>query len=417
MRILVLGSGVIGVTTSWFLRQAGHDVTVVDRQPGPALETSHANGGQVSWSAAHPWAAPGVISSALRWMLQPHSPLVVRPRFDPAMWGWLLRFLRETTPQRYARNKQRMLRLARYSHTCLVQLRRDSGLLYDETARGTLLLLRNPADLAHAAREAAELAPHGIRTQVLDRAGCLAHEPGLAATAAHIHGGVLYPGDESGDCRLFTEDLAQRALQAGVVFAMNTTIQHLATAGDRIAHVTTDRGRLDADAYVLALGSYSPLLLRPLGIRLPVYPLKGYSLTLPIRNPTAAPLGTITDETYKTVVTRLGSRLRAAGTAELAGYDLALRPDRCATLAHVVNQLFPQAGDLAEAEYWCGLRPMTPDNPPVLGATPYRNLYLNTGHGTLGWTMACGSAKVLTDLISGRQPEIDLQGLTLARYA
>lgn len=417
MRVLVLGSGVIGVASAWYLARAGHAVTVVDRQPGPAMETSFANGGQVSWGSGNPWAAPDIPFTALKWLLRPHSPLVLRPTLDPAMWVWLLRMLGQCTPRRYARNKRRMLRLARYSHDCLTELKRDTGIHYDQRTRGTLVLLRSARELNRAHRESAALAALGIPQQLLDPSQCLAHEPALARVAGKIAGGLLFPDDESGDCRVFSEQLAARALVADVRFRYSTTVQSLVANAGRIAAVETDRGRLDADAYVLACGSYSPRLLAPLGLRLPVYPVKGYSITVPIDDETAAPQGTLTDETHKTVITRLGNRLRAAGTAELAGYDLELRADRIATLRHVVRDLFPDAGNLERAEAWTGLRPMTPDNPPVLGETPYKNLYLNTGHGTLGWTMACGSGKVLADVVSGNTPDIDLDGLTFTRFA
>ena len=417
MRVLVLGSGVIGVASAWYLARAGHEVTVVDRQPGPAMETSFANGGQVSWGSGNPWAAPRIPFTALNWLLRPHSPLVLRPTLDPAMWAWLLRMLGQCTPRHYARNKQRMLRLARYSHDCLTQLKRDTGIHYDERTRGTLVLLRSARELDRARRESAELAALGIPQQLLDQSQCLAHEPALARVAGKIAGGLLFPDDESGDCHVFSEQLAARAIIADVRFRYSTTIQSLVADAGRVTAVETDRGRFDADVYVLACGSYTPQLLAPLGLRLPVYPVKGYSITVPIDDETAAPQSTLTDETHKTVITRLGSRLRAAGTAELAGYDLQLRAGRIATLKHVVRDLFPDAGNLERAEAWTGLRPMTPDNPPVLGATTYKNLYLNTGHGTLGWTMACGSGKVLADVISGQTPDIDLDGLTFTRFA
>jgi D-amino-acid dehydrogenase len=417
MRVLVLGSGVIGVASAWYLARAGHEVTVVDRQPGPAMETSFANGGQVSWGSGNPWAAPRMPFTAMKWLLRAHSPLVLRSTLDPAMWAWLLRLLGHCTPRGYARHKQRMLRLARYSYHCLAQLKRDTGIHYDERARGTLVLLRSARALDGTRRESAELTALGIPQQLLDQSQCLAHEPALARVAGKIAGGLLFPDEESGDCRTFTEQLAERARVAGVRFLYSTAISSLVADAGRIAAAQTDRGRLDADAFVVACGSYSPLLLAPLGMRLPMYPVKGYSITVPIADETAAPQGTLTDETYKTVITRLGNRLRAAGTAELAGYDLQLRPGRIATLKHVVHDLFPDAGDLARAEAWTGLRPMTPDNPPVLGATPYGNLYLNTGHGTLGWTMACGSGQVLADVVSGKTPDIDLDGLTFTRFA
>jgi D-amino-acid dehydrogenase len=416
MKVLVLGSGVIGVTSAWYLNRAGHEVTVVDRQPEPGMETSLANGGQISWGAGGPWAAPGIPLKALKWMLRPYAPLVLRPRLDPAMWAWLWRMLGNCTAARYAVNRSRMLRLSRYSHECLVALRRATGIHYDERSNGVLELYRTARELDEAGREAALLQRWGVPCRMLDRTGCVAHEPALRMVQDKIAGGLLLPQDESGDCLQFTRRLAHLAEKNGVRFALATRIERLAGGGERLAHIVTDKGEMSADAYVLACGSYSPLLARTLGIRLPVYPVKGYSATLEIEDANAAPAGTLTDVTYKVVVTRLGNRLRAAGTAELAGYDLSLPRARCATIAHVLGELFPGAGDLAQARYWCGLRPMTPDNPPLLGPTPYKNLFLNTGHGTLGWTMACGAGQVTADIVSGREPEIDLEGLTLARF-
>jgi D-amino-acid dehydrogenase len=381
------------------------------------METSFANGGQVSWGAANPWAAPGIPGKALGWLFRRHSPLVLRPRLDPDMWRWLGQMLRNCTDARYLTNKERQLRLAHYSHACLTELRNETGLQYDQSTRGLLVLYREASDLDSATREAPPLDQLGIAYRFLDRAACVTHEPALRAAQDKIVGGMLFPGDESGDCRRFTEELATRAQQQGVKFLASTNVTRLVADGARIARINTDRGDLSADAFVLACGSYSPLLLKPLGIRLPVYPVKGYSVTVPITSDAGAPQSTLTDETYKVVLTRLGKRLRAAGTAELCGYDLTLRPARLATLVHVVRDLFPMAGDLTHAEPWAGLRPMTPDNPPVIGATPYQNLFLNTGHGTLGWTMACGSGKLLADIVSGRTAEIDLSGLTLARFA
>jgi D-amino-acid dehydrogenase len=333
------------------------------------------------------------------------------------MWLWLGQMLRNCTDARYLANKERQLRLARYSHACLTELRNEIGLHYDQNTHGLLILYRSARDLETATREAQLLDRLGIAYRFLDRVACVAHEPALRDSQDKIVGGMLFPGDESGDCRRFTEELAARARPHGVKFLASTNVTRLVADGDRITRVVTDHGDLSADAYVLACGSYSPLLLQPLGVRLPVYPVKGYSITVPVTNDDAVPQGTLTDEAYKVVITRLGNRLRAAGTAELCGYDLTLPPARLATLAHVVRDLFPAAGDLADAEPWAGLRPMTPDNPPVIGATPYKNLFLNTGHGTLGWTMACGSGKLLADLVSGRAPEIDLDGLTFARFA
>lgn len=416
MKVLVIGSGVVGVACAYYLRRDGHDVTVLDRQPAPARETSFANGGQISWGAAQPWAAPGTLGKAVRWLFRPHSPLVWRPRPDPAMWSWIWQFARQCTTERFQRHRARLWRLARLSHEELVGLRRDTGLRYREQTRGTLLLYRSAREFDEALADAGLVQREGIRCQPLDARGCTAHEPALARTAANIAGGLLYPDDESGDCRLFTETLATRLERDGVTFRFATLVNTLVADGGRVARVETDRGAYTADAYVIAGGSYSPLLLRPLGIRLPVYPLKGYSLTVPITRPEAAPLGTLTDETYKVVMTRLGDVLRAAGTAELSGYDHSLPRSRLATLAHVITTLFPDAGDLTRAEPWSGLRPMTPDNVPVLGPTPFANLYLNTGHGTLGWTLAAGSGQLLADWLAGRKPSIDPDGLTLDRF-
>lgn len=417
MKVIVLGSGVIGVTTAWYLQQAGHDVTVVDRQAEPGRETSYANGGQVSWGAGNPWAAPGIPLKALQWMFRRHSPLVLRPRVDPVLWAWLFKMLANCTPARYIVNKERMLRLSRYSHECLIALRRETGIHYHESTTGVLDLFRTVQELDEAAKDIVMLQRWGVACQVLDRAGCVAREPALRVAQEKIAGGLYFPEDESGDCFEFTRALAHLAETRGVRFMLSTRIERLVKNGAQLARVTTDKGELTADAYVIACGSYSPLLLRPLGITLPVYPVKGYSATITVTDATAAPVGTLTDASYKVVISHLGHKLRGAGTAELTGYDLSLRPSRIATIAHVLNDLFPGAGNLSQAEYWCGLRPMTPDNPPVLGATAYKNLFLNTGHGTLGWTMACGSGKVIADLISNRRSEMDLEGLTLARFS
>jgi len=415
MKIMVFGGGVIGVTSAWYLARAGHEVTLVERQPEVARETSFANGGQVSWGSGNPWAAPGVPAKALRWMFRRHAPLILRPRLDPVMRRWLRRMLRECTPENYRRNKERQLRLARHSHECLASLRAETKIRYAASREGVLKVFRDPREREEAEREQQLVQQLGIDVQLLDRTGCVAHEPALAH-AADMIGGLLYPDDESGDCRVFTEALARRAEAAGVTLQTDTSLLALVPDADRIEQALTSRGSQRADAYVLACGSYSPLFLRPLGIDLPVYPVKGYSITAPVIDDEHAPRASITDETHKVVISRFGKLLRAAGIAELAGYDLTIPPRRIATLKHVVGRLFPEAADLERAVAWTGLRPMTPDNPPVIGASPYKNLFLNTGHGTLGWTMACGSGQVLADLVSGRSPEIDLDGLTLARF-
>ena len=417
MKVLVLGSGVIGTTAAYYLARDGHKVTVVDRQGAPAMETSYANAGEVSPGYSAPWAGPGVPLKAIQWMLMQHSPLVIWPLLEWSMWRWGLSMLRNCTEARYAVNKSRMVRLAEYSRDCLRELRADTGIRYDERMQGTLQLFRTQKQLDGVGKDVEVLRRYGVPFEVLDRAGFCADEPALARVHEKFDGGLRLPGDETGDCFLFTQRLAELARGLGARFLFDTTIDALRAEGRRIAGVQTSAGLLQADAYLLALGSHSPLLLAPVGIRLPVYPVKGYSLTLPIVDAAAAPESTIMDETHKVAVTRLGNRIRVGGTAELAGYSLALREARRATLNHVVRDLFPHGGDLARAEFWTGLRPMTPDGTPVIGGTNYPELFLATGHGTLGWTMAAGTGRVMADVIGARAPQISLDGLTLARYA
>jgi D-amino-acid dehydrogenase len=416
VKVLVLGAGVIGVTAAYELAGAGHEVVVVDRQPGAARETSFANAGEVSPGYSAPWAGPGVPLKALKWLAMHHRPLVIRPRPDMAMLRWSVATLRNCTAARYAINKARMVRLAEYSRDCLRALRAATGIAYDERTQGTLQLFRTQKQFDASAGDIAVLRKSGVAFDLLDRDGCIRHEPALARVRGKFVGGLLLPGDETGDCFKFTQQLAELARARGVGFRFDTPIRAIARGGDRVEGVVLESETLTADAYVVALGSYSPLLLDPLGVRIPVYPVKGYSITVPIRDAQAAPESTVMDETHKVAVTRLGERIRVGGTAELAGYSLRLHEARRQTLAHVVGDLFPGGGDLARAEFWCGLRPMTPDGTPVVGPTPIANLYLATGHGTLGWTMAAGTARVIADVVSGRAAGIDLDGLTVARY-
>jgi D-amino-acid dehydrogenase len=332
------------------------------------------------------------------------------------MFRWALQLLANCTESAYARNKERMLRLAAYSGECISALREEIGLHYDAGTRGTLQLFRTQKQVDGAAKDIAVLEQCGVAYELLDAVGCTQAEPALAIVEDKIAGGLRLPGDQTGDCFKYTQGLASHCQSLGVEFRMGVSIERLVADGGRLAGVETDRGRVESDAYVLALGSYSPLLLRPLGIKIPVYPVKGYSITVPITDPEGAPVSTVMDETHKVAVTRLGERIRAAGTAELCGYDLRLDAKRRRTVDHVVRDLFPTGGDVAKAEFWCGLRPMTPDGTPVIGATPLQGLYLNTGHGTLGWTMSAGSGRVIADLVSGRKPEISLDGLGLERY-
>ena len=417
MKVIILGSGVIGTTTAYYLAQAGHDVTVLERQPGAGLETSFANAGEVSPGYSSPWAGPGVPLKAIKWLMMQHSPLVIKPMLDPAMWRWGLSMLRNCTVARYEVNKSRMVRLAEYSRDKLVELRAATGIAYDERMQGTLQLFRTQKQLDGIANDVEILKRYGVPFQVLDMAGCMRYEPALKLVREKFVGGLRLPGDETGDCHLFTQRLAKMAEALGVRFQYGTSIRALEHSGGEVTGVQTDQGLLKADAYLCALGSYSPLMLRPLGLHLPVYPVKGFSITVPIVDASGAPESTVMDETYKVAVTRLGDRIRVGGTAQLSGYDLGLSASRRDTLDFVVSDCFPQGGDLSRAEFWTGLRPMTPDGTPIVGPSGrYKNLFLSTGHGTLGWTMAAGTGRVMADLMSGRQPEIDMEGLTLARY-
>ena len=422
MKVVVLGSGVIGTTTAYYLARAGADVTVIDRQAGPALETSFANAGQVSPGYSTPWAAPGIPLKALKWLFQRHAPLRVRPDGTLFQLRWLAAMLRQCSPAHYALNKERLMRVANYSRDCLRELRAETGIAYEQRTAGTLQLFRSPAQLDAVGRDTAVLRELGVPHEVLDRAGVLRVEPGLAGARERFVGGLRLPDDETGDCHLFTTALAQRAQELGVRFRNGTHVSRLCVEAGEVVGVELaplQAGApvevLRADHIVLALGSHSRALLAPLGLELPVYPVKGYSLTMPIADAGAVPHSTVLDETYKIALTRFDDRLRVGGMAELGGFDLRLDPARRATLEKVVRELFP-GGDLARAQFWTGLRPMTPDSTPVIGASPLRGLHLNTGHGTLGWTMACGSGRLMADLLTGRPGAIRSDDLGLARY-
>jgi len=419
MKVLVLGAGVIGVTAAYYLNEAGHEVTVLDRQVGPAMETSFANAGEISPGYATPWAGPGVPLKAIKWLLMRHGPLVVRPRMEKAMWIWMLQMLRNCTSARYAVNKARMVPIAEYSRDCLRALREEIGIAYDERSRGTLQLFRTQSQLDGTGSDIEVLEQFGVPFELLDPAGCIAAEPALARVRDRIKGGLRLPGDETGDCKLFTERLAAVCRERGVTFRFGVETGKLFRNGanDAVQGVEVDGKRVTADAYVMALGSYSARWMRKRHVPIPVYPVKGYSLTFPVANADAAPVSTVMDESYKVAITRLGDRVRVGGTAEISGYDLTLHESRRATLEQSVRDMFPDAGDPAKASFWCGLRPMTPDGPPIIGPTRYKNLFVNTGHGTLGWTMACGSGKVLADIMSGRTPDIDVSQLGMERYA
>jgi D-amino-acid dehydrogenase len=416
VKIIVLGAGVVGTTTAYYLARAGHQVEVIDRQPAAGMETSFANAGQVSPGYSAPWAGPGIPLKAMKWMLMTHRPLVIRPLLDPFMWRWMALMLRNCSEAAYHVNKSRMVRLAEYARDCLRALREETGIAYDARQRGTLQLFRTQKQLDHVPEDTRVLDAGGVAYEVLDRAGCIAVEPALARSAQKFLGGLRLPGDETGDAHQFTQRLAAIAEGLGVVFRYGVNVERLLAEGGRVSGVQAGGAAHAADRVVVAMGSFSRRLLAPLGIDLPVYPVKGYSLTVPIADAAGAPVSTVMDETYKVAITRLGERMRIGGTAELAGFSAVLSEPRRATLAFSVHDLFPDGCDLAQAQFWTGLRPMTPDGTPLIGATPIAGLFLNTGHGTLGWTMSCGSGRLLADLIGGRTPDIAYEDLAIGRY-
>jgi len=413
VKIVVLGSGVIGVTSAYYLARAGHEVTVIDRQAGPGLETSFANAGQISPGYAAPWAAPGVPLKALRWMLQKHAPLAVGLDGSMNQLRWMWRMLRNCSEQRYAVNKERMVRLAQYSRDCLEDLRTVTGLQYKGRQGGTLQVFRTAAQLDSVAKDVAVLKSAGVPFELLDSKDLARAEPAL--NVARLVGGLRLVNDETGDCHLFTTRLGRLAQSLGVQFQFGTSVDRVEVRNGRVAGIVQGRRLLKADAYVMALGACStPLLAGVLDI--PVYPVKGYSITVPIASPFRAPVSTVLDEGYKVAITRFDDRIRVGGMAELRGFDLRLQRRRRETLELCLGELFPGAGEPEADSFWTGLRPMTPDGTPIVGPTRLPNLFLNTGHGTLGWTMACGSARVLADQLSGRAPDIRTDDLSVFRY-
>lgn len=417
MHVLVLGSGVVGTSLSYYLAKKGFKVTVVDRQEGPALETSYGNAGQISPGYASPWAAPGIPFKAIKWLMQrKHAPLAIKPTSSLKQYKWMMQLMMNCTESRYAINKARMVRVSEYSRDCLKELREETGLQYEERTLGTTQLLRTDAQMEAIKSDIEVLEEFGVPYEVLDRDGIVAVEPALEKTAHKLAGGLRLPNDETGDCFLFTNRLAEMAKELGVEFKFGKTIEKISARGDKVEGVWVDGELMTADMYAVCLGSYGAEQLAPLGIEIPVYPLKGYSLTIPIKNPEMAPKSTILDETYKIAITRFDDRIRVGGMAEVMGYDLSLDPRRKETLEFVTNDLYPEGGDMSDVEFWTGLRPATPDGTPILGRTKLDNLFLNIGHGTLGWTMAAGCGRYLSDLMAGDTPEISTEGLDISRY-
>lgn len=412
MHVVVLGAGIIGVTSAWFLSRNGHQVTVIERQPASAMETSFANGGQVSVSQAEPWASPEAIYKIIKWLGREDAPLLFRLQNDPQQWLWGLRFLRECTHARHTSNLRHLVKLGLYSRSTLQALRDQLGLQYHQQQCGILQIHSDEREYNNALAAAKLMAQHGCERIALSMDQARELEPALEHAQSKLCGAIYSPNDESGDAHQFTQQLTEHALNAGVNFIFDTEIKHIRLAGGQINHLEAlSQGggatRISGDCYVVAAGSYSPQMLRKIGIRLPIYPAKGYSVTLPLTDDDIAPSISITDEAYKLVFSRFGDRLRIAGTAELTGYDTSINQQRCSAILKRAAKLFPLAGRADEAQLWSGLRPATPNNMPMIGATRYPNLFLNTGHGTLGWTQSCGSAAALATLIDGKQPEVD----------
>jgi len=419
MRVTVIGAGVIGTTTAWFLARQGHAVTLLDRAGGAGMETSFANGGLLHAGHAEPWNAPGVIWQLLRWIGREDSPLLLRPTQLPKLTRWGLGFLRNSRRRHYENNTRTNARLAIYSLKTLGQLRRDTGLHYDDAQNGILKVFRDQESMDRGLQSAAIAEPLGIRHSALDARQATALEPALHDVAHELEGAIYFPDDESGDAHLFTQRLAELARDRGVETILDATVQRLVPRGNRLGHVVSSRGEHEADCFVLAAGSESPLLARQVGLRLPIYPVKGYSVTLPLDHWQDAPVIPLIDDANKVVMSVLGNRIRMAGTAEFAGYDLTIHQQRARSVLQQVLKTLPSLEDHvdeSQASLWCGLRPMTMDGPPILGRTRLDNLFLNCGPGHLGWTFACGAAKLVADQVSGRQTDLDMAAFSVDRY-
>ena len=412
--VVVLGGGVVGVASAWFLSRRGCRVTLVERREGAGLETSFANGGLVTPSMSDPWASPEIPRLILKWIGREDAPFLVRTGALPGLVSWGLKFLRECNGESWRRNTRNILRLSTYSHECLRALVREIGIDYESNPRGTLHLFRDALSMEKTSRTAEMLAELGARSRSLDPAGCIELEPALRHQSDGIAGGIHYPDDEAGDAHLFSQRLAAACASNGVEFKYGETVEEIEAENGKFSAVRTGAGRVTADACLVALGNGSAARLRPLGIRLPIYPVKGYSLTFPVGGWNDAPVVPFADDGHKAGIVRIGDRIRVAGTAEFTGHDTRLNPKRIANLRNLFLSLFPDYPDRIAGDAWTGLRPMTPDGLPYLGPTPVEGLFLNTGHGHLGWTMSCGSASIVADLICGRDAGIDLEGMTLA---
>ena len=417
MKVIVLGSGVIGVCSAFFLALEGHDVTIIDRKDAPAMETSFANAGEISPGYASPWANPAIKGKLFHWLRDKHSPLVIRLLKDPSMYKWLKQMWTQCNTESYMRNKSRMVPLAEYSRDQLMALRNAHNFSYDSETRGTMQIFRDQESFAKINDDLRVLREFDVPYSILQPVDIKEFEPGLDAVSRNFVGAIMLPGDETGDCHKFTNELAELCHKCGVKFMMETSIKQLMVEGGECKGVTlADGSEITADAVVVAMGSYSVQLMKPQGIKLPIYPVKGYSMTCKIQSRATGPLSTVLDDKHKVAITRLGDQIRVGGVAELCGYDLSISKRHKQMLEYVANNVFPGVCDMDTATYWAGLRPMTYDGPPIIGESPIKNAWLATGHGTLGWTMACGTGRIVADLISGIKPDIDVSELGLNRY-
>jgi len=417
MRVLILGSGIIGTTSAYYLAKQGHDVTVIDRQNGVALETSHANAGQLSYSFSSPWAAPGLPLSLIKWMFSKYPPLIINPKLNSETMKFMYQMLKNCNSKSYEINKSRMVRISNFSQKCLLELEKEIDISYEQRKLGSLLLFKDAKQIENIKKDLSLLEKLNIQHELLDLNGCIEKEPGLHHVKGEISAGLRFKNDCTGNCYLFSNQLYEKCLEMGVKFEFNTHIKDIRIKKEKVSQIKTSQGEFVADSYIVALGSHSSKILSNVGINIPLYPVKGYSITLPVLDNENAPQSTIIDDTFKIGITRLGNKIRVAGTAHLTGYNLELREKSLSLLKHGLNRLFPYAtGECDDMKFWAGLRPNTPDGPPIIGSTPYSNLYLNTGHGTLGWTMSLGSGKLLANIISGIEPEISMEGIDMSRF-
>ena len=418
MHIIVLGAGITGVACAYYLNQLGHQVTVIDRADDVAMETSFANAGQLSFAYTTPWASPSIPTKVMKWLFKKHSPLIIRPDGSLFQLQWLTQMLTQCSSNAYARNQSRMLRISEYSRALFDAFENQHpDVHFDQRSLGLLHLFRQPHVFEQQLTQLGELERYNIPHHVLDSLACLEYEPALAHMQSHIAGAIYLPKDKTGDCHRFAQKLADLCKQNGVQFKLNQNIKQLNIQKNRVTSVILEQEEISGDAYLCALGSFSRPMLQQIGLNVPIYPVKGYSLTIPIIDESRAPRSTVLDETYKVALTRFDDRIRVGGMAELSGYTLQLPQARRETLEQVTQELFPQSGNLAQATFWSGLRPVTPDSTPIIGATRFENLFTNTGHGTLGWTMSLGSGKLIADLIHSGKGEIEHEDLSIARYS